>query len=124
MSSVKARDIITPTTAVLFAVSTVTGVMLLLHWNGSLVRAGHEWLSIGFSAIAAWHLAKNWRGFMSYLRRRAPLVVFAAAIIGSLAFIGTTGTTAHVSPGAVFRGLAEAPIGAAAPAFGLELAQA
>ena len=68
------RDVATPGTAVLFVVSTVTGIMLLLHWQSGLVHASHEWLSVIFSAIALWHLIKNWRAFSLYLKRHVPLV--------------------------------------------------
>lgn len=121
---ISTRDIVTPVTIVTFAVSTVTGVMLLLHWNAGLVRFSHEWLSIVFSAIALWHLARNWKSFMGYLRRNAALAVFAASLIVSVAFTGMTGTTSNVSPGAVFRALSGSTVESAAPAFGLAPAEA
>src|SRR4051812_47741740 len=65
---ISTRDVVTPVTIVAFVVSTVTGVMLLLHWNVGLVRFSHEWLSVVFSAVAVWHLARNWKSFTAYLR--------------------------------------------------------
>jgi hypothetical protein len=53
------RDVVTPVTTVLFVVSTASGVMLLLHWQGGLVRTSHEWLSLAFAVFAGWHLVKN-----------------------------------------------------------------
>lgn len=113
------RDVVTPVTIVTFVVSTVTGVMLLLHWQSGLVRFSHEWLSVVFSVIAIWHLVKNWRVFLSYLRRNAALAAFGVAIVGSLIFTGMTGTSSQASPGAVFGALSRTSLEAAAPAFGV-----
>lgn len=44
-----AQDVVTPATAVLVVVSTVTGIMLLLPWQSGL--AAHEWLSVLFVAV-------------------------------------------------------------------------
>ncbi|KAA5606090.1 DUF4405 domain-containing protein [Roseospira marina] len=123
-SSVLSRDIVTPVTIILFGVSTVTGIMLLVHWQGALVKPSHEWLSVVFSAIAVWHLVRNWRPFLGYLRRRVAVVALAVSLVLSVVFTGMTGTTAPVSPGAVFHALAEASLADVAPAFGLELDQA
>ena len=114
-----ARNVVTPVTAVTFLVSTVTGVMLLAHWNAGLVRFSHEWLSMVFSAIALWHLARNWRAFMQYFRRHAALAALVLSLVASLAFTGMTGTTSNVSPRAVFRALSGATLERAAPAFGM-----
>ena len=117
-AAIAPRNVVTPVTIVTFVVSTVTGVMLLLHWNAGLVRFSHEWLSIVFSAIALWHLARNWRAFTGYLKRNAALAAFAVALVVSVVFTAMTGTTSNVSPGAVFRALSSAPLEAAAPALG------
>ena len=113
------RTIITPVTIVLFVVSTVTGIMLLLHWQAGLVRFSHEWLSVAFSAIAVWHLVRNWTAFIQYFRRNLALGAFAISLIASVVITGMTGTTSNVSPGAVFRALSAATLETAAPAFGL-----
>lgn len=121
ISKTMTRDVVTPVTIVTFVVSTVTGVMLLLHWNTGLVRFSHEWLSMVFSAIALWHLVKNWRAFMGYLKRHAAQAAFVASIVVSVAFTGMTGTTGggNVNPGAVFGALSAARLEAAAPALGM-----
>lgn len=113
------RDIVTPVTIVTFVVSTATGVMLLLHWNAGLVRFSHEWLSVAFSAVALWHLARNWKSFLAYLGRNAALATFAVSMVASLAFTGLTGTGSTANPGVVFRSLSNATLESAAPAFGL-----
>lgn len=118
------RDIVTPVTIVTFVVSTVTGVMLLVHWNAGLVRFSHEWLSMVFSAVAVWHLVKNWKPFTLYLTRNAALAAFLVSLAASVVFTGMTGTASNVSPGAVFRALSGATLEAAAPAFGLAPDQA
>jgi hypothetical protein len=120
------RDVVTPATTVLFVVSTVTGVMLLLHWQGGLVRASHEWLSIAFGAFAAWHLAKNWRAFLPYLRRNAAILTLVVSLVASVVFTALTGSTeaAGGGPRQVLEALSGATLEAAAPAFGLDEAAA
>lgn len=127
MSSISAtitRNIVTPVTIVLFIVSTVTGLMLLLHWNAGLVRFSHEWLSVVFAAIAVWHLVKNWRAFTAYLKRHLALAAFIVSLVASVAITGATGTTASISPGAVFRALSGATLADTAEAFGMTPASA
>lgn len=123
-AGISTRDVVTPVTIVAFLVSTVTGVMLLLHWNVGLVRFSHEWLSVVFSAVAIWHLARNWKSFTAYLRRNAGLAVFAISLAASIVFTGFTGTSSSASPGAVFRALANATLDKAAPAFGMTSSEA
>lgn len=121
ISKTMTRDVVTPVTIVTFVVSTVTGVMLLLHWNTGLVRFSHEWLSMVFSAIALWHLVKNWRAFLGYLKRHAAQAAFVTSLVVSVVFTGMTGTAGggSVNPGAVFGALSGATLEAAAPALGL-----
>lgn len=87
------RDLVTPVTAVLFLVSTITGIMLLLHWHGRFVHTAHVWLSVVFSAVAIWHLVHHWRSFLGYLHRPASLAAIGVAVIVSIIF-----TLATVSP--------------------------
>lgn len=113
------RDIVTPVTITTFVVSTVTGIMLLVHWKVGLVKFSHEWLSLVFSAVGIWHFAKNWRAFTPYFKRNAAVVTLAVSLIVSVIITGMTGTTSNVSPGAVFRALSNATLDTAAPAFGM-----
>jgi len=82
------RNVVTPVTIVTFVVSTVTGIMLLGHWNAGLVRFSHEWLSVVFSAVGLWHLAKNWNAFVGYLKRNAAIAAFAVSLLASLVVTG------------------------------------
>lgn len=118
------RDVVTPGTAVLFLVSTVTGIMLLLHWQSGLVHASHEWLSVVFSGIAIWHLGKNWRAFSLYLKRNVPLVAIVLTIVGSLAFTAATARGPGGNPRAIVGAIAAQPLAVVAPALGLDQARA
>jgi hypothetical protein len=118
------RDVVTPGTAVLFVVSTVTGIMLLLHWQSGLVHTSHEWLSVVFSAIAIWHLVKNWRAFSLYLKRNVPLVAIALTLVASLAFTAATARGPGGNPQAIIGTIAAQPLSAVAPAMGLDQARA
>lgn len=121
MPRVLTRDVVTPSTAVLFLVSTVTGVMLLVHWQSGLVHSAHEWLSIAFSALAIWHLSRNWRGMLGYFRRGPAMAAIAGCLALSLIFTAATGSTSTGGgPRVVFQALGEATLATAAPAFGLE----
>ncbi|WP_026381485.1 DUF4405 domain-containing protein [Afifella pfennigii] len=119
MSALSARNIVTPVMIVLFVVSSVTGVMLLFHWYGGLVRFSHEWLSIAFIALGGWHLVRNWKPFTLYWKRSAAVAAFAVSLAASVLITGMTGTSSNVSPGAVFRAVTSASLEDAAPAFGL-----
>lgn len=114
------RNVATPVTIVTFVVSTVTGIMLLAHWNAGLVRFSHEWLSVVFSAAGLWHLVKNWGAFKGYLTRNAAVAAFVVSLVLSVAVTAMTGTSGPAGgPGAVFAALSRAPLDAVAPAFGL-----
>ena len=114
------KNIVTPATAGLFLVSAVTGSMLFLHWQSGLVRDAHEWLGIAFVVVAGWHIARNWRAFVHYLRRRMPQVAMGATLAVALAFIAMTASpTTGGGPGAVLHALADARLEVAAPAFGM-----
>ena len=115
-----ARDVVTPVTAILFIVSTVTGVMLLLHWKGAWVHASHEWLSLVFSAIAIWHLVRNWRTFTRYFKSSPALSAAVIALAVSLVFTYMTARDAGGGgPRKVFMTLSRATVTQVAPAFGL-----
>lgn len=119
------RDVVTPGTAVLFLVSTVTGIMLLLHWQGGLVHASHEWLSVVFSAIAIWHLVKNWRAFSLYLRCNMPPAAIVVAIVASLAFTAATARgPGGGNPRVIVGAIAAQPLAVVAPALGLDQGRA
>ncbi len=118
LQTLLSRQVVTPVTMVLFLVSTVTGIMLLLHWQAGLVRFSHEWLSLGFALIALWHLARNRGAFRAYFRRNATLVAVTATLLLSLGVTGLTGTTGGASPRAVFQALSGATLASAAPALG------
>ena len=119
-AKIMSRFVVTPVTIVLFVVSTVTGVMLLLRWNAGLVRFSHEWLSLVFSAIALWHLVKNWTAFTGYFKRNMALAAFALSLVVSVVVTAMTPTPAAPGgPGAILRAISSAPLEAAAPALGV-----
>jgi Domain of unknown function (DUF4405) len=119
-----ARNTITPIAAVLFLVSTITGVMLFFHYKGGLVKESHEWLSIVFSVIAIWHLVRNWSRFTPYFKRNSALVAFGLTLIASLAFTAATGRDSGGGPRMVFMALSNATLEHTAPAFNLSLDEA
>jgi len=61
---------VTPLTVCVFAVIATSGLMLFLGLFEGTVKEMHEWLGVAFVAVAALHLAKNWRPFTLMLESR------------------------------------------------------
>lgn len=77
------RDWVTPLTTGSFALTTVTGLMLLCKVQLGLVKPVHEWLSLIFVIGAILHIMVNWRPMMRSFSRpctRAILAIFALLI--------------------------------------------
>lgn len=122
--SIQAKQIVTPAAGVLFLVTGVSGVMMFFHWNAGLVKAAHEWLGMGFGAIALWHLVRHWAAFSNYLRRNVARAVMLGLLAVSVATVALTGVGGKGGPGTVFRALEAAPLSAVAPALGTSPEQA
>lgn len=97
---------VTPLTVCVFAVIATSGLMLFLGLFEGTVKEMHEWLGVAFVAVAALHLAKNWRPFTLMLGK--PALKFSAIAVALVAavFIG----------GAVMEGGEQNPMRAVAQA--------
>ena len=118
------KSFITPITAALFIIVTVTGILLLFHAGGGSAKKIHELLGIAFVIGAILHLAVNWRIFASYLRKPVTIAL-SVAVIAVLATMTGGGEKAGGSPVKEMFGLVEnAPLTHFAPLVGAQPAEA
>ncbi len=54
-----------------FVITSVTGVLLYLHIRTPPTEALHIWIGFLMIAAALFHVARNWRPFLSYFQRPA-----------------------------------------------------
>jgi hypothetical protein len=85
----------TPLTTGLFLVSAISGVALFFRWAPALWHSMHEWLSMVLLAPFVFHIVKNWKSLIGYLRRKQLLWPLVLCIVVSIPFawqnMGRTG---------------------------------
>ncbi len=106
-------------TTTLFLVSAVSGVFLFFHLYGSTFKAMHEWLSMVLLVPFVFHVAKNWRPFVTYFKRKTIYLPLVATLVASLGFgiVSTTGGAGGSPVGRVFAALENATVAEVAPLF-------
>lgn len=119
------REWATPITIGVFAIMSVTGILMFFHLNTGLNKPVHQWAGLVMVAGVALHVAVNWRAFQIYFLSG----VLGRAIIGlgiavlALSFL-PLGAKGGASPGALaLNAIAKAPISAVAPLTGKPAAQ-
>ena len=107
----------TPFTTGLFVVSAISGVALFLHWMPSTFHSMHEWLSMVLLLPFVFHIVKNWRPFVMYMRRGWLFVPVALSLVAAAAFayVGTTNTSRGNPGRRAASVLAQAPLTDLAP---------
>jgi len=83
------RNILSALLTVMFAVVSITGVMMYFKIRVLSSEALHIWLGFAFVAISCLHLLKNWGGFITYFKKRSTLVSMFFGIFVTLVFIVT-----------------------------------
>jgi hypothetical protein len=115
----------TPLVTGLFAVSLVSGVALFFHVGQAAFHGMHEWLSMVLILPFVLHLWKNWRAFLTYLRRPAMAVAAGLSLAAAIAFAypAMTGTASAGGPPqfAILEAMGKAPLEAVAPALGMNV---
>ena len=81
------RNILSSLLTVMFAVVSITGVMMFFKIRILSSEALHIWLGFAFVAISCLHLFKNWNGFLSYFKKRSTLLSILFGLMVILAFI-------------------------------------
>ena len=86
-NQVQWRTWVTPLTTGSFALTALTGLLLLFKVHIGLIKPVHEWLSLVFVAGALVHILLNWRPLVRYANRpwgRFILAVFAVLTCATL----------------------------------------
>jgi hypothetical protein len=125
LSWLLSKPVITPITAALFILVSLTGILLLLHVESRTVKETHELVGVLFVAGALVHLAMNWRCFASYVRRPATVALgVGTSVLIAFLLLGTgdggEGREGGGRPMNVFRLLETAPLAHVAPLLGME----
>ena len=118
------NQISTPLTFALFAISAVSGAALFFHWQPRAFHSMHEWLSMVLLAPFVFHMWKNWRPFMVYVKRGALIAPLVVSIVAAAAFAWSAGAGGGRGPGPRASGqaiemLTHAALGDLAPVLGV-----
>lgn len=81
------RNILSALLTVMFAVVSITGVMMFFKIRILSSETLHIWLGFAFVTISCLHLLKNWNGFLSYFKKRSTLLSIFFGFFVILAFI-------------------------------------
>lgn len=81
------RRYATQATAALSLVVGVSGVMMFFHLGKETVEALHEWLGMGFVAVAIAHAVRHRASLVNMLSQPRMRVLFAAAAVVTAAFV-------------------------------------
>jgi hypothetical protein len=81
------RNILSALLTVVFVVVSVTGVLMYFKIRMFSVQSLHIWLGFAFALVGCLHLFKNWRGFISYFKKRSTFLSVAFALFVTATFI-------------------------------------
>jgi len=81
------RNILSALLTVMFAVVSITGVMMFFKIRMLSSETLHIWLGFAFVTISCLHLLKNWNGFLSYFKKRSTLLSIFFGFLVILVFI-------------------------------------
>ncbi len=121
------REWATPLTIGVFALMSVTGLLMFFHLDSSLQKTVHEWAGWVVVAAAVLHVTANWLGFKRYFKPGAGAAVMAmcALVIGaSFVPLGGSGGAPMSPPAIAMRAISQAPLKSVAPLFGKSSEQA
>lgn len=85
--SVVPRNVLSAFLSIMFAVVSITGVMMYFKIRVLSSEALHIWLGFAFVAISCLHLFKNWSGFLSYFKKRSTVLSLLFGVVVILAFV-------------------------------------
>ncbi len=81
------RNILSALLTVMFAIVSITGVMMYFKIRVLSSETLHIWLGFAFVVISCLHLLKNWSGFISYFKKRSTLLSILFGFLVILAFV-------------------------------------
>ncbi|NOT73097.1 MAG: DUF4405 domain-containing protein [Hyphomicrobium sp.] len=120
------RDWATPVTMGVFAIMSVTGILMFFHASTGLNKFAHEWLGWLMIAGVLAHAAANWPGFKRYFLSSTigRTILAASAVTLALTFVSVPGGKREPQPQAMaMKAVAHAPIASVAALTGKPLAQ-
>lgn len=121
------REWATPLTIGVFALMSVTGLLMFFHLDSSLQKTVHEWAGWVVVAAAVLHVTANWLGFKRYFKPGSGAAVMAlcALVIGaSFVPLSSSGGEPQSPPAIAMRAISQAPLKSVAPLFGKTSEQA
>lgn len=77
---------VSPSLAILYLVTSITGVLLFFHVHNGAIITLHEWMGMGFLALGGVHLWLNWKVFVAYFKKKAAIRGTVAVLIATLVF--------------------------------------
>jgi len=81
------RNVLTILMTLSFFVVSVTGIMLYFKLKLLSVELIHIWIGFGMFIIGVLHLLKNWKPFVSYLKKSSSIISFLIGILIISSFI-------------------------------------
>lgn len=84
------RKYATQATVALSLVVGITGVMMFFRLAKPQIEGMHEWLGLGFVAVAILHVVRHRAGFVAMLAQPRMRVLFVAAALAATAFVVLT----------------------------------
>lgn len=79
-----AKSFATTPTIALFLILSVTGVFLLFHLAGPMVKILHEWLGLAFVLFALLHVLANWALMKRYLVGGKVALIVAMLVVATI----------------------------------------
>ena len=89
---------ITAVSAALFVVVAGSGIAMFFGVGEHLVKEMHEWLAVVFAIAVGLHLVRNWKGMVTYFRKRTIAVPAALVAVAAVAFIVPAALNGHEGP--------------------------
>ena len=81
------RNILSALLSVVFVVVSITGILMYFKVRMFSIQTLHIWLGFAFALVGCLHLFKNWKGFLSYFKKRSTVVSIAFGVLVTLTFI-------------------------------------
>jgi len=81
------RNILSALLSVVFVVVSITGILMYFKIRMFSIQTLHIWLGFAFALAGCLHLFKNWKGFLSYFKKRSTFLSIAFGIFVIIAFI-------------------------------------
>jgi hypothetical protein len=120
------REWATPLTIGVFAIMSVTGILMFFHLNSGLNKPVHEWAGLALVAAVTLHVVVNWRAFQNYFSGLLGLTIIGLGVVVlALSFLPLGGAKGGggSAPVLAMNAIAKAPISSVAALTGRPVTQ-